>query len=153
MAPGPACSEKSNLGRDPRCGALLTAQTFLCTVAGGCRQLAQLLLKLPGGGECAWSGLGSPGSGKVRSCAGRSSLMPAGSQTECPWAQELLPVPMPSFPTGLLGSLLQGQESRIIHIHAGSVSPGVSVPTMKGLNQEYPSISMVARLTQEYPYP
>lgn len=73
--------------------------------------------------------------------------------SECPWAQELLPAPMPSFPTGLLGSLLQGQESRIIHIHAGSVSPGVSVPTMKGLNQEYPSISMVARLTQEYPYP
>lgn len=46
MAPGPACSEKSNLGRDPRCGAPPTAQTFLCTTAGGCRQLPRLLLKL-----------------------------------------------------------------------------------------------------------
>lgn len=60
--------------------------------------------------------------------------MPAGSQTKCPWVQGLFPAPMPSFSTRLLGSLLQQQESRSIHIHAGRVSPGVSVSIMKGLN-------------------
>lgn len=27
--------------------------------------------------------------------------------SKCPWAQGLCPAPMPSFPTGLLGRLLQ----------------------------------------------
>lgn len=40
VAPGPACSEKCNLGRDLRCRGPLMAQNFLCIAAGICRQLA-----------------------------------------------------------------------------------------------------------------
>lgn len=40
VAPGPACSEKCNLGRDLRRRGPLMAQSFLCIAAGSCRQLA-----------------------------------------------------------------------------------------------------------------
>lgn len=61
----------------------------------------------------------------TRLCAGRSSLMPSGSQTERPWAQGLLPAPMPSFPTGLLGASFSDRSS------------GVSISMLGGLAQEY----------------
>lgn len=50
VAPGPACSKKSNLGRDPWCRGLLVAQTLLCIAAGSRHSWS---LKLSGRGERA----------------------------------------------------------------------------------------------------
>lgn len=126
VAPGPACSEKSNLGRDPQHGGPPMAQTFLCIVAGRRRQLAQPVAEAARErGTCLeWSRVSGLRQGAILCrealgdaswCSDRVSLpsgTPACTSTQLPSRQ------------GLPGSLLQWWPgSRNIRIHAGKVNP------------------------------